>query len=190
MSISLPALAAQMGESTSGISLSDFEQVVRSQQRRIYRVLMLMLKDAGDADNLTQECFLRAYESRDRFRGQCSLQTWLMRIAVNLARDHVRNRRIAFWKRLVRIEQEDPQAESDVPGTTPSPERGLIAREQLDAVWRAVEELSQRQREVFILRCVEEMELKEIGEVLNLSTGTVKAQLFRAVARVRERTGR
>ena len=66
----------------------------------------------------------------------------------------------------------------------------MLAREELDAVWQAVDKLSPRQKEVFILRFAEEMELKEIAEVLNLRTGTVKAQLFRAVTSVREQVGR
>ena len=66
----------------------------------------------------------------------------------------------------------------------------MIAREELDAVWRAVDSLSARQKEVFVLRFAEEMQLKEIAEVLNLSVGTVKAQLFRAVTSVREQVRR
>jgi len=186
MSMSLPALAARVDEGFTEISASDFDQIVQQHQRRIFRMLLLMVRNPEDADNLTQECFLRAYTSRERFRGACSVQTWLLRIAVNLARDHIRNRRAGFWKRLLRIEDESFAAVYEAPCELPSPERGLIAREKLDAVWRVVDELSARQKEVFLLRFVEEMDLKEIADVLNLRTGTVKAQLFRAIARVRE----
>ena len=72
----------------------------------------------------------------------------------------------------------------------PSAERGMVVREELDAVWRAVDQLSARQKEVFVLRFAEDMELKEIAEVLGLSTGTVKTQLFRAVTSVRQQVGR
>jgi len=191
MSLSLPALAAQPEDRSTAISAADFEELVCRHQRKVYRVLLLMLKSPDDADNLTQECFLRAYTTMKSFRGECSVQTWLLRIAVNLARDHVRNRRAGFWSRLLRLEHDTtPETSLDPPSEEPSAERGMLAREELDAVWRAVEELSARQKEVFVLRFIEELEFKEIAEVLQLRTGTVKAQLFRAVSRVREQVGR
>jgi RNA polymerase sigma-70 factor, ECF subfamily len=191
MSLSLPALATQTESRPTAISAGDFDQIVRQYQRKVYRVLLLMLKNPEDADNTTQECFLRAFTSRHSFRGDCSVQTWLLRIAVNLARDDARNRRAGFWKRLLQFDEGGAVTNGQEPACVKaSPERGMLAREELDAVWRAVAELSTRQKEVFVLRFAEEMELKEIAEVLNLSTGTVKAQLFRAVTNVREQVRR
>jgi RNA polymerase sigma-70 factor (ECF subfamily) len=191
MSLSLPALATQTQESFAEITAADFEQIVRRYQRKVYRVLLLMLKNHEDADNLTQECFIRAYTSMASFRGECSVQTWLMRIAVNLVRDHARNRRVGFWNRLLRLDDDSSvTAEQEPVSIKASPERGMVAREELDAVWQAVERLSARQKEIFVLRFAEEMELKEIAEVLNLATGTVKTQLFRAVSSVREQVRR
>ena len=74
--------------------IAEFDEVVRRHQRRVYRVLVLLVRDPDEADTLTQECFLRAYQSLSRFRGECSVQTWLLRIAINLAKDHARNRRV------------------------------------------------------------------------------------------------
>jgi len=191
MSRSIPALAAQSADCSRDITAADFEDLVCRHQRKIYRVLLLMLRNPDEADNLTQECFLRAYTTRKTFRGECSVRTWLLGIAVNLARDHIRSRRAGFWKRLLRLDDDSaPEARLEVPSPQPSAERGILAREELDAVWRAVDGLSERQKEVFLLRFVEDLELKEIAEVLQLSTGTVKAQLFRAVWRVREQAGR
>src|SRR6266478_870498 len=191
MSLSLPVLATQTQACPTAITAEDFEQIVRRYQRKVYRVLLLMLNNPEDADNLTQDCFLRAYASMKSFRGDCSVQTWLFRIAVNLVRDHARNRRAGFWKRLLRLEDYGVVADDqEPPSIKPSPERRMLAREELDAVWRAVDSLSVRQKEVFVLRFAEEMELKEIAEVLNLSIGTVKAQLFRAVTSVREQVRR
>jgi RNA polymerase sigma-70 factor (ECF subfamily) len=75
--------------------------LVRLHQRRIYRVLLAIVRDPDAADTLTQECFLRAYEKRASFRGEAKVETWLVRIAMNLARDHAKNRRQSFWRRLV-----------------------------------------------------------------------------------------
>jgi len=191
MSLSLPALAAQSEAYPTAITDADFEQIVRRYQRKVYRVLLLLLKNPEDVDNLTQECFLRAYTSRHTFRGDCSVQTWLLRIAVNLARDAARNRRAGFWKRLLRLDDGGAtETELEPTSVHASPERGMLAREELDAVWRAVGQLSTRQKEVFILRFAEEMELKEIAQALNLRMGTIKAQLFRAVTSVRAQVRR
>lgn len=187
------ALTAALGSPAQameqGISADCFDEIVRQHQRRLYRVLFLLVKDGDAADTLTQECFLRAYQSRARFRGECSIVTWLLRIAVNLARDYARNRRASFWKRLIGLEEESGSArlpESALAAPHPSPERVLLAREQLEAVWNAASALSPQQRTIFLLRFAEEMPLAEIAEVLRLKTGTVKAQLFRATTTIRE----
>ena len=77
---------------------------MRQHQRRVYRVIYLLVRDADTADTLTQECFLRAYQKRASFRGECRIETWILRIAVNLVRDHGKNRRASFWKRLVGLD--------------------------------------------------------------------------------------
>ncbi len=167
------------------ISSESFEEIIRQHQRRVYRVLYLLLKDADAADTLTQECFLRAYRNLGGFRGECRIDTWLLRIAVNLARDHGKSRRASFWKRLIGLDDAEG-TESHFHGSQPSPERVLLAREEVEAVWSAVASLSQQQQTIFLLRFAEEMSLTEIADILKLSVGTVKAHLFRATAKVRE----
>jgi RNA polymerase sigma-70 factor (ECF subfamily) len=122
----------------------------------------------------------------ETFRGECRIETWLLRIAVNLARDYGKNRRTSFWRRLVGLEYAEESENRQVRGSQPSPERVLLAREELEAVWAAVDSLSQQQRTIFLLRFTEELSLAEIAVILKLSVGTVKAHLFRATARVRE----
>ena len=174
-----------------GIRAEEFEELVRLHQRRICRVLLAMLRDPDAADTLTQECFLRAYEKRKSFRGEARVETWLVRIAVNLARDHAKNRRRAFWARLLAwAKDEEPMVQAArVADPQASPERALTAREEVAAVWSVVEELSPQQRGVFVLRFVEEMPLEEIARTLELEIGTVKSHLHRAVSAVRKKIG-
>jgi RNA polymerase sigma-70 factor (ECF subfamily) len=176
-------------ERAAGIAAQEFEQLVRLHQRRIYRVLLTLVRDQDLADNLTQECFLRAYQKRGSFRGEASVETWLIRIAINLARDHARNRRWQFWRSLF---QRAPQTEAETPileapDPSPSPERVILAREQLSAIGSILERLSSQQRTVFSLRFFEELSLEEIAQAMELEVGTVKAHLFRAVSAVRKR---
>ena len=167
--------------------LDDFEPVVQLHQRRIYRVLLGMVRDPDTAENLTQECFLKAYRSRASFRGEASVGTWLLKIAINLARDHRRSRARGFWQSLFSASEDVADITESLPDPHPSPERVLLAQEEVATVWAAVEELSPRQRAVFILRFVEEMSLEEIAQATSLKLGTVKAHLFRAVGSIRQR---
>jgi len=96
-----------------------------------------------------------------------------------------KSRRASFWRRLVGLEAAEAK-EIDVSAPNPSPERVLLARSELQAVWSAVDFLSPQQREVFLLRFVEDLSLAEIAEVLGVRVGSVKAQLFRALGSVRK----
>jgi len=183
-----------------GIAADEFDELVRLHQRRIYRVLLGLVRDEDTADTLTQECFLRAYRHRRSFRGEASVGTWLVRIAFNLARDHARSRKNAFWHRLFggsRVDGHhavpptwhggamDEAAGLAAPQATP--ERELAARQELNAVWVAAGELSDQQRAVFFLRFVEEMTLEEIAQATSLELSTVKTHLHRAVGALRRR---
>jgi RNA polymerase sigma-70 factor (ECF subfamily) len=181
-------LAARRG-AAEGIAAEEFDRLVRLHQRRIFRVLSALVRDQDLADNLTQDCFLRAFQKRSSFRGEASVETWLIRIAVNLARDHTRNRRTAFWRNLFHPAQRaEAEAEAfQASDPRPSAERALLAREQLATVESILEKLSPQQRAAFSLRFFEEMTLKEIAEVMELEVGTVKAHLSRAASAVRKR---
>jgi RNA polymerase sigma-70 factor (ECF subfamily) len=170
--------------------IEDFDAVVRLYWPRIFRFALASLRDRDGAESVTQDCFLKAYKSRERFRGECSLQTWLMQIAVNLLRDHVRNRRLQFWKRTRQAAVEIESVGQWIPGTELSPEARALATEQVAAIWEAAVSLSEKQRTVFLLRFVEDMELLEIAAATGMKEGTVKVHLFRAIEAIRERLGR
>jgi RNA polymerase sigma-70 factor (ECF subfamily) len=169
------------------VSAERFDELIREHQHAVYRLLCLLLKDGDDAATLSQECFLRAYQNFSGFRGDCTMRTWLFRIAVNLARDHHKNRRAGFWKRLVGLDdlESDGDAREGLTAQLASPERIVLAREKLEEVWRVLDGLSPQQRAVFLLRFSEDMALSDIALVLKVKVGSVKKQLFRALAAVR-----
>ncbi len=177
---------------TQVLNADDFDELVRRNQKRIFRLLMALLHDEDAADTLTQECFLKAYKKRGSFRGESSVDTWLYRIALNLARDHQRSRRQRFWKRLFAGSQtadddaDDPLVEA-VPDHRCTAETGLLVKEEVETVWQVVRRLSPNQREVFVLRFAEEMDLNEISETLEMEVGTIKSHLSRALKAVRTR---
>ena len=182
------ALTSPATQTAAEISVERFDDIMRQHQRRVYRVIYLLVRDADTADTLTQECFLRAYQKRASFRGECRIETWILRIAVNLVRDHGKNRRASFWKRLVGLDDSESTdtGPRQFPAREPSAERALLAREELEAVWNALSSLSSQQRAIFFLRYEEEMPLAQIADLLEVKIGTVKTQLSRATGKLRE----
>jgi RNA polymerase sigma-70 factor (ECF subfamily) len=166
--------------------LEDVATLCANYRSRIYRYALLSLRDPDLADSVTQDCFLRAYKARDEFRGDCSVATWLTRIATNLIRDAVRSRKFQFWKMVTSTAVEAGAMADRLRSPGLSAESSLVVREELLKVWDAVATLPGKQRSVFLLRFVEEMELSEIATAMGLHVGTVKSHLHRALAAVRK----
>jgi len=171
------------------IAAQDFATVVARHRAQIFRFLLASTRDVDLAETLTQDCFLKAHRNWSNFRGDSTAMTWLMRIAINLQKDQWRNRRLQFWRQTRTNSMDVDEASDWLPSGERTAEQQMLAREQVGHVWRAVETLSERQRTVFLLRFVEDLELKEIAEATGLSEGTVKAHLSRALGRVRTELG-
>ena len=171
------------------IAAQEFSSVVQSHRPQIFRFLLASTRDYDLAETLTQECFLKAHRNWSSFRGDSSAMTWLMRIAINLQKDHWRNRRMQFWRLTQTNSVEMDEASEWLPSGERSAEQQMMAQERVAQVWQAVKGLSERQRTVFLLRYVEEQELSEIAHATGLSEGTVKAHLSRALGKVRVELG-
>jgi RNA polymerase sigma-70 factor (ECF subfamily) len=169
--------------------LDDFDAVVRSHWPAVFRFALASLRDRDAAQTLTQDCFLNAWRARGTFRGGSTVKTWIMRIAVNLVRDHARNRRLQFWRRTTARALDIGAAGESIADEQISSETRVLRNEQIRAVWEVSGTLPERQRTVFLLRFVEDMDLLEIAAAMGLKEGTVKVHLFRAVQSVRERLG-
>jgi RNA polymerase sigma-70 factor (ECF subfamily) len=180
-----PLAMATAGE----FAAEEFTCVVERHRPQIFRFLLASTRDVDLAETLTQECFLKAHRNWSKFRGDSSAMTWLMRIAINLQKDHWRNRRMQFWRHTQVNSVDLDEASEWLPSGESSAEKQLLAREQVKRVWESVKGLSERQRTVFLLRYVEERELSEIAQATGLSEGTVKAHLSRALGRVRAELG-
>lgn len=178
---------AAVADDNPSSELRDFETLVRVHRPRIFRFLLASLRNRETAENLTQDCLVRAYQARDRFRGASSVGTWVMQIAANLLRDHQSNNRLRFWRRTLREDADVSELERAIPDGQQSPEALAAIGEQVRAIWRAAAALPERQRTVFLLRFVEDLDLLEIAEVTGMKEGTVKAHLFRALQAVRAR---
>ena len=174
-------------QTASATPLDDLDSVVATYEQRIFRFHLVSVRDRDVAQSLTQDTFLRAWNARASFRGDCAVSTWLMRIALNLLRDHTRTQRFRFWKRVSAAAVDVSDVSEHIPNYDSSPEDRLAAKQQLALIWDAVAQLSQRQRTIFLLRFVEELDLSEIAATTGLPISTVKSHLYRALAIIRAR---
>ena len=155
-----------------------FETLVLRYQARIVNYASALVRDAGAAEDVAQETFVRAWRGLGRFRGESAFRTWLYRIAANVARTHLDRR-----GRQARIadgsldDETEPLQTDDVASAAPDAETSLVTREAID---RALAELPDELRLALVLRDVEGLDYKEIAGVTGAPMGTVESRIFRA----------
>lgn len=176
-----------MAGETQAEELQDFDSLVRLHRPRVFRFVLASLRNRETAENLTQDCFIRAYQARGQFRGASGIGTWFMQIAANLVRSHESSSRLKFWRRNLDSGADLADLGHAIADGQQSPEELALVREQVQSIWTAAATLPARQRTVFLLRFVEDMDLLEIAVVTGMKEGTVKAHLFRALQSVRAR---
>lgn len=163
-----------------------FERTVRLYKDRIFHYVCRLTGDFEEAEDITQEVFVRAYRSRETFRGECSYLTWLYRIAINLCIDRARDRQ----RRLDdAISLDAPSDDENAPGWEPSdwsqdPCRELERAELRERVQQSVGTLPDKLRSVVVLYFMQGLSYEEIASTLDCSVGTVKSRLFNAKARL------
>lgn len=176
-----------MSVDNSALEIEDFERFVELYRTRVFRFVYSSVRDLDLAETVTQDCFWNAYRHRNSFRGDCSLNTWLIRIAINLIRDHSRRRRFQFWKKTEYVAGDEIRK---WPDNGLSPEERAVVNDQVRAVWEATGTLSEKQRTVFFLRYVEDLNISEIAQATGLTESTINVHLVRAVRGIRKRLGK
>lgn len=165
-----------------------FNHLVQKYHRPIVHFLYRMVHSEAIAEELAQETFLRVYRSRTSYRAEAKFSTWLYRIATNLAANHARDSK--GERESPRVELDAPDAETgttpDVADATPSVERQLLRSERMAAIRREVDRLPERQRMAVLMHKYQELDYRQIGEVLQLSESATKSLLFRAYRTLRE----
>jgi RNA polymerase sigma-70 factor (ECF subfamily) len=172
-----------------GTSLRDFGTWMTSEQKRIFLLCRRMLQDPDEADSATQDAFLKAYRALSRSDTAAEdldhPSRWITRIAVNTCLDRLRSKSWKLWRRRPAAEDEELILEFTA-GGGPDAESQVYAQQIQRRLETALARLSDRQRAVFALRHYEAMPIEDIAKVLKLEEGTVKAHLFRAIAKMRE----
>ncbi len=182
-----PLITGHATGHTSAVLVADFGAWMASHQRRVFALCQRLLQDADEADSATQDVFLKAYQAlkKDETRELDDAGRWVTRIAVNTCLDRLRSRKWQFWRRRPSAVDETTVL-SLARSRAPEAEDHYFAAQisvRLDA---ALTRLSVRQRAVFVLRHYDHKSLEEIGTLLGLDVGTVKAHMFRAISKLRE----
>jgi RNA polymerase sigma-70 factor (ECF subfamily) len=166
--------------------ISAFRELVENHKQRLFNLAYDLLGNAQDAEDVSQEAFIKVFRSIADFRGEAQLSSWMHRIVVNLCLN--RRRKKALSEMELRESFEDGEKHQPIPACDPAanPETMTEAELMRAHLRRALDQLSPQQRTVFILRHDEDMPLAEIGKMLKISEGTVKSQLFRALRKLQE----
>ncbi len=159
-----------------------FRIIIQRHNRRLYRLARAVVHDDSEAEDIVQEAYVLAFTNLGNFRGEASLTTWLMRIALNEARGRLRRRRPAVDLAILDSAegigaQQVPFASAAAPD---DPERITAQQEIRHLLERAIDNLPEPFRVVFVMRCVEDMSIAETAGLLGLRPETVKTRLHRA----------
>ncbi len=177
-------------ERAAGGDLHAFEQLVLENEQRIFHTILRIIKTREDAEDQTQETFIRAYEKLRYFRGDSKFKTWLTKIAINQALMCLRKRRddtVSFV--CPSADNSEDLSVLDFPGPGLDPEQRWAQTERANRLEREINRLPKTLRSAFVLRCVDEYTGIEAAISLGISIAAVKSRVLRARTRLRERIG-
>jgi len=168
---------------------SAFDYLVAKYRRPMVSFMYRTTHNAPVAEELAQEVFLRVYRSREGYKADAKFTTWLYRIATNLAVNYARDTRHERSEVTVSLDEPDTDTglTADVADGRPSVEQSILRRERLAAIRRHVQALPERQRMAVIMHKYQEMDYRQIADVLKLSEAATKSLLFRAYETLRQK---
>jgi len=164
-----------------------FEALLGRHQARAFRLACSILGSEADARDVSQDAFIRLFESAGKFDGRSRFSTWFYRIVVNLCIDH--KRRNKWWRRMVSFSNPDDDPDSppvDPPSSEPGPEAAAIGAQAGRRLRVALEGLSPAQRAAVLLQTDEDLSGREIAEILECSESTARVHIHRALAHLKK----
>ena len=165
-----------------------FEYLVQKYRRPMVSFMYRMARNSAIAEDLAQEVFLRVYRSRETYEPSAKFSTWLYRIATNLAVNHARDTR--HERPEIQVSLDEPDEESgatlELPDASLNVEQQMVRRERLLAIRKKIEALPEQQRLAVLMHKYQQMDYKQIADVLKKSESATKSLLFRAYETLRE----
>lgn len=167
-------------------------EIMRRNNRRLYRAAWGILRDEQEAEDAVQDCYLKAFAALPNFRGEAALSTWLTRIAINeaLMRRRKRQSQAAAVGNVIPLRPDGTPTDEPVEDPTLSPESTAMRTQLRPYLQDAVGALPEDQRAVFVLRALEELSVEETAEILALNPQTVRTRFLRARRKLQEQLQR
>ena len=167
-------------------------QIMRLNNRRLYRAAWGILRDEQEAEDAVQDCYLKAFAALPSFRGEAALSTWLTRIAINeaLMRRRKRQAQAASIGNVIPLRPDETPAAEPTEDSALSPEAAAMRAQLRPYLQDAVGSLPEDQRAVFVLRALEELSVEETAQILDLNPQTVRTRFLRARRKLQERLQR
>ncbi len=165
-----------------------FGLLVSKYQRKLARLLSRFVRDPGEVEDVTQEAFIKAYRALPTFRGDSAFYTWLYRIGINTAKNHL----VAMGRRAptttdVDLEDAEEYEQGDQLRDLNTPEHALMTRQIAETVNQTLGELPEELRSAITLREIEGLSYEEIAGIMNCPIGTVRSRIFRAREAIAEK---
>ena len=157
-----------------------YEALVAAYEKNVYNLALRMTGNATDAEDMSQEAFLKAYRSLSEFRGDSKFSVWLYRIVSNVCLDFLRKQKRRQAYSLSVEDDEGEEAQLDIPDIEQSPQELLERKLTREAVHQGLAQLPPDHRQILLLREIQGLSYEEISEALGLEVGTVKSRIFRA----------
>jgi RNA polymerase sigma-70 factor (ECF subfamily) len=168
--------------------MTAFQDLVERYKRKVYYLAYDMVGDHHEAEDISQEVFIKVYRAITGFRKDAKMSSWIYQITVNSAIDLLRKRKAKPSVNLEGLEHLEPRENPPGAGTAVlDPERQAEAALLQQHIHQALSQVSPRERAVFVMRHYNDFKIDEIADVLDISSGTVKSLLFRALQKLRRR---
>lgn len=167
-------------ERVLGGDANAFEELVLRYEKTVYNLALRMVSDREDACDMTQEAFIKAYNSLSSFRGDSRFSVWLYRITTNVCLDFLRSKKRRPQVSLTIGDDEDEDVQLDIPDPSADPEGQLMKKLGMQSLSEGLKLLPDKQRQILVMRELGGMSYAEIGAALSLGEGTVKSRIFRA----------
>jgi RNA polymerase sigma-70 factor (ECF subfamily) len=164
-----------------------FDLLVSKYQRKLGRLISRFVRDPAEAEDVTQDAFIKAYRALPGFRGESAFYTWLYRIGINTAKNHLlANKRRAPTITPFDADEAESFEEASLLREVSTPENELMSKQVVDVVQASLQQLPEDLRSALTLREIEGLSYEEIANVMNCPVGTVRSRIFRAREAVAE----